>query len=118
MGGRILTGAIGDFELSDRDRSGTIHDERTARSYLNDILAWVPGAVPIATLAPDDLLSLDAPVPIGLLAPDDRMGYSPYADLGVPVPIELLAPDTEDPTSPFRDRGDEGEADSWQETHR
>lgn len=39
---------------------------RPIGAYLNDLMAWVPGAVPIHTLAPEDA----APVPIASLAPD------------------------------------------------
>ena len=46
---------------------------RPIRSYFGDLLAWVPGAVPIASLAPDPLpefAALGEPVPVALLAPD------------------------------------------------
>jgi tetratricopeptide (TPR) repeat protein len=114
-GGRILAGSVGEFESSERTRGP---GQRSIRSYFADLLAWVPGAVPIASLAPDlapDVLEVeDAPVPIGALAPGvpeagtaefDGVVSSPIPELGVPVPISLLAPDPEGPTpsSPMED---------------
>jgi tetratricopeptide (TPR) repeat protein len=102
-GGRIPSGSIGDLDPAESERSGFGVGERTARSYFTDILAWIPGAVPIASLAPDDSPSVGAPVPIALLAPDGALGISHYGELGPPVPVEFLAPDAEGSDSSPRD---------------
>lgn len=78
--------------------------DRWIRSYFIDLLAWVPGAVPIGTLAPDELAETEGPIPVEALAPgstalgfaeDDLVVDNPFPELGIPVPVALLAPDSE-----------------------
>jgi hypothetical protein len=65
---------------------------RTIAEYLGDLLAWVPGAVPVASLAPDGLEGSSVP----------------------PAPLPTAEGDSdEDAGGPHRDEGDTDEFDAW-----
>jgi hypothetical protein len=126
IGGRILSGSIDAEEFIEEHRAVKVRGERPIRGYFADLLAWMPGAIPIAALAPEATELEGAPIPIELLAPDLHAGVPAlevgvpleYPELGVPVPVELLAPDSDGPHASFRSPGGDGGADSQSENLR